>query len=65
MYSHRIAVTRTNEVPEFGPAIPEQWMKKGSAFRHFLLTKREIYILRYYVIKINVNCSVILLQSLT
>ncbi|XP_063682341.1 signal-induced proliferation-associated 1-like protein 1 isoform X3 [Bolinopsis microptera] len=37
--TYQIAVTRSDEVPEFGPAIPEETMKKGAAFRHFLLTK--------------------------
>ncbi|KAL5255160.1 hypothetical protein ACHWQZ_G014555 [Mnemiopsis leidyi] len=37
--SYQIAVTRSHEVPEFGPPIPEEKMKKGAAFRHFLLTK--------------------------
>ena len=34
-------MTRSHEVPEFGPLIPEERMKKGAAFRHFLLTKSK------------------------
>ena len=42
-------MTRSDEVPEFGPAIPEEKMKKGAAFRHFLLTKSRVHFFSEFI----------------
>ena len=48
--SFRVAVSRSNDVPYFGPAIPETGtFQKSEKFRNFILAKCEQYCLQQTV----------------